>query len=76
MQKLTKAIISSTTLAGMASLAPISVDPGAGMSGGSPVRITEAACQSTTCELGHPNLVCITSWGYITNAKCATGCGS
>lgn len=76
MNKLTKGIVSSTTLAGLAALAPLSLDLGAVGSGGSPVRINQACSQvSTSCKI-QSGYICSTAHGYITNAICATGCGS
>lgn len=76
MQKLTKTILGSTTLAGLATLAPLSFNAGAVTTGGSPIRISEACGQyATSCKVAS-GYICSTAHGYIYNAICATGCGS
>lgn len=76
MNKLTKTLLSSGAVAGLATLAPLSVDAGAVTNGGSVLRINQACSQyATSCQV-KSGYICSTAHGYITNAICATGCGS
>jgi hypothetical protein len=75
MQKRTKTLLGSTTLAGLAALAPLSLDLGAPARGESPVRLNQACGQSGKC-VPAPGYICITEWGYMPNYMFVDGAGS
>ncbi|MFL5541602.1 MAG: hypothetical protein ACJ8J0_21620 [Longimicrobiaceae bacterium] len=72
MNKLTKTLVGSTTLAGLATLAPLSLDVG---STGAAVRLTSACGQATSCVY-RAGYVCSTFHQDWRDYICATGCGS
>ncbi|MFL5541603.1 MAG: hypothetical protein ACJ8J0_21625 [Longimicrobiaceae bacterium] len=72
MNKLTKSIVGSTTLAGLATLAPLSLDVG---STGAAVRLTTACGQAGSCVF-RPGFVCVSGNIILRDYMCATGCGS
>jgi hypothetical protein len=75
MQKRTKTILGSTTLAGLAALAPLTMDLGAPARGESPVRLNQACGQSGTC-VPAPGYVCFVNGVVFFDVKCSFGCGS
>jgi hypothetical protein len=75
MQKRTKTLLGSTTLAGLAALAPLTMDLGAPARGESPVRLNQACGQSGTCVLAAGYVCFVNDVAYF-NVKCSSGCGS
>ena len=75
MNRITRTVLGSGALAGLATMAPLSMDPGAAMSGKAPVRLTAACGQATSC-MPYTSYVCSTFHQDYQNMKCATGCGS
>ncbi|HEV7590924.1 MAG TPA: hypothetical protein VGO40_22625 [Longimicrobium sp.] len=72
MNKLTRTILGSTTVAGLATLAPLSLDLG---QGGAVVRLTAACGQATSC-VQRGGYICSTFHQDYRDYICATGCGS
>jgi hypothetical protein len=75
MQKRTKTILGSTTIAGLAALAPLTMDLGAPARGESPVRLNQACGQGGTC-MRAPGYVCFVNGVAFFDVKCSWGCGS
>ncbi|MFL5541601.1 MAG: hypothetical protein ACJ8J0_21615 [Longimicrobiaceae bacterium] len=75
MNKLTRRLLGSTTVAGLATLAPLSLDPGSAADGGPPVRLTAACGQVMSCRI-EPWYICSTHFRDWVDYMCYTGCGS
>jgi hypothetical protein len=73
MRAFTKAILGSTTVAGLATLAPLSLDPGA--AGASPIRLATACGQAKDCSPA-ANYICVKPDRNVYEQKCSSGCGS
>jgi hypothetical protein len=75
MNKLTRRLLGSTTVAGLATLAPLSLDPGAAAAGEAPVRLTAACGQATYC-VRMSGYICSTLFEDYFGYMCMVGCGS
>ncbi|HEV7590925.1 MAG TPA: hypothetical protein VGO40_22630 [Longimicrobium sp.] len=74
MNKLTRRLLGSTTVAGLATLAPLSLDAGSA-GGGVPVRLTAACGQVMSCR-PEPWYICSTHFRDWIDYRCNSGCGS